>query len=76
MLWIIPAWVVSLIAVFFLGYHFRGLTKKIEHLEETIKLKVDKPAEPETPKSVLIDPTDEVQNALYEHEQMMKKLNG
>lgn len=69
-------WVITLVCAFFLGYFLRGLTKKIAQLEEAITMKVDKKPEPEEPKSQLIDPTDEVQNAIWEREQMMKKLNG
>lgn len=75
MLWIIPAWIVSSIAIFFLGYHYRGIVKKVESLETEVKLKIDKPAaEPEV-ESELIDPLDEVQTAIYERDQLMKRLN-
>lgn len=40
-----------------------------------VKSKVDKKVE-ETPRSTIIDPSDEVAEAIYAHEQMMKKLNG
>jgi len=76
MLWLIPTILIACISTFFLGYHFRGLTKKIEHLEEVVKSKVDKNPEPEEPQSQLIDPTDEVAEAIYQHNLMMEKLNG
>lgn len=75
MLWIIPAWIVSLAAVFFLGYYLRGLKKQLENIEEVLKSKADKKQQESEPVSQLIDPTDEVQNAIWEHDQMMKKLN-
>lgn len=76
MLWIIPAWLLSVIAAFVLGYDFRGLTKRVEQLEEVVKSKVDKTPVIEEPQSTLIDPADPIQNAIYEHSKMMEKLNG
>lgn len=76
MLWIIPAWVLSLIAVFLLGYYLRGLKKKLADIEEVLKSKVDKKPEVEEPVSEIIDPLDPVQQAIYEHKVMMDKLNG
>jgi hypothetical protein len=75
MLWIIPTWLASVVLAALYGYHFRGLTKKIEHLEQAIQTKVGKQPEPEEPKSEVIDPLDEVQTAMYEHKKMMEKLN-
>lgn len=70
-------WVITVVAAFFLGYFLRGLTKKIAQLEQAIAQKVDKkPEEPEPePVSELIDPTDPIANAKWEHDQLMKKLN-
>lgn len=75
MYWIILAWIVSLGFAYLLGSKLRDITKKIVELEEVVKSKVDK--KPEEPESVseIIDPTDEVQEAIYEHEQLMKRLN-
>lgn len=68
-------WLLSLVAAFGLGYKLRDITSKIEVVQTLLKEKVDKqPDEPE-PISNLIDPTDEVQTAIYEHDQLMKKLN-
>lgn len=67
------AWVISLVAVFLLGYHFRGLTKKIEHLETQVKKKVSKPKE--EPESELIDLTDPVAEARYQQKKLMEDLN-
>lgn len=75
MLWLTPTWIATCIAMFFLGYHLRGLTKKIEHLEEVIQTKVSRKVV-EEPKSVVIDPDDAIQEALYQHKIMMDKLNG
>lgn len=69
------ACVLACIATFFAGYYYRDLKKRVERLEQVVKAKVDKPVVPEEPKSTLIDPDDPVQTAVYEHEQMMKKLN-
>lgn len=74
MLWITPAWLLSLVVAALVGYHFKRVEKKVEQLEAAVKLKVDKPVV-EEPKSMVIDPDDEIQTALYEHEQMMKRLN-
>lgn len=75
MLWLIPAWIISLVAAYFLGYHIAGIRKKVIELEEVIKLKVDKQPEVEEPKSTLIDPDDPVQQAKWERERMMERLN-
>jgi hypothetical protein len=73
--WLIPTILIACIATFWLGYHFRDLTKKVEHLEEVIQTKVSKKIEPEEPKSTIIDPGDEVSEAIYAHEVMMQKMN-
>jgi len=75
MLYLIPAWILSCIATFWLGYFLRGITKKIAELEKVVQSKVDRKPPPEEPKSVLIDVYDEVQTMLYEHEQLNKRLN-
>lgn len=69
------AWILSVMAGFMLGYYFRKLTVKIEELEEVVKAKVDKPEVIEDPPSTLIDPLDPVKEAMWEHDQLMKKLN-
>lgn len=76
MLWIIPAWVLSLALAYLLGYKLHRITAKIAELEEVVKSKVDKQPEPEEPKSTLIDPTDPIQEALWERKVMMERLNG
>lgn len=75
MLWIIPAYVVSCIATFWLGFFLKGITKKIAELERGVQSKVDRKPPPEEPKSTLIDPLDEVQTMLYEHDKLNKRLN-
>jgi len=67
-------WFLSLIVVYYLGYKQGDLVKKVRSIEETIKKKIDKPIE-EEPTSDFIDPFDEVSEAKYQHEVMMKKLN-
>lgn len=76
MLWLIPAWIVTVVASFMLGYHLRGLKKRIEILEEAIQSKVDKKEPDPEPPSEVIDPLDQIQTAQFEHAQMMKRLNG
>lgn len=76
MLWLLPTALIACIATFFLGFHFRDLTKKVEHLEGVIQSKVSRRVEPEEPRSEVIDPMDEVQTAMWEHKKMMEKLNA
>lgn len=75
MIWLIPTVLIACIFTFFLGYHYRVLTKKVEHLEQVVQSKVSKPVISDEPKSTIIDPTDEVAEAIYVHEQLMKKMN-
>ena len=72
---IISTWILSVVCAFWLGHHLRGIAKKIEQVEASVKMKVDKKSEPEEPKSQLIDPADEIQQAMWEREQLMKKMN-
>lgn len=74
--WVIPAWVASLIVVFILGYEWRSMKNTIAVLEQEVKNKMDKPAPEPEPESTVIDPLDPIQNAIYEHNVMMEKLNG
>lgn len=69
------AWAITLIATFGLGYIFRSLKDRVKAVEEMLKQKVDRPKKPEEPQSTLIDPLDEIQEARFEMEQRMKKLN-
>lgn len=71
---LLVAWVLSLIAAFYLGYFIRSFKNKIEFLEEQVKSKIDKPKE--EPKSFLYDPLDPVQQAMLDQEALMKKLNN
>ncbi len=69
------AWIISLIGAFYLGYQCKIILKRVETLEEVVKIKVDKPKISDLPQSEFIDPYDEVQTAQFEHQQMLKKLN-
>ena len=69
------AWVTSVVASFILGYYLKFMRQKIEQLEEVVKQKIDKPVETPEPPSLLIDPDDPVQTAIYEHKKMMERLN-
>lgn len=73
--YIIPAWLASLIAIYFLGYYFRGLVKRVAEIEQAITMKVDKKPVVEEPSSTLLDPNDAVAEAIWEHKQMLKRLN-
>lgn len=75
MLWIIPAWILSLVAIFVLGFYIRGLAKKIVELDQEMKTKVNKKPEPTEPQSQIIDPYDPVAEAVYQHRKMMEKIN-
>lgn len=66
-------WFLSVVAVFLLGYKLGDITKHIKTVEEAVKQKVDRPAE--VPASEVIDPYDEVQTAMYEHDKLMERLN-
>lgn len=68
------AWVLSLAGAFFLGYHYRRLNNKVQELEIEVKKKITKPEEIE-PKSVLIDPLDPIKEAMWQAEQLNKRLN-
>jgi hypothetical protein len=80
MIWyIIPSSIGVCIFFFFLGFYIRGLNITIK---EVAKLVTEKLAEPEKPlrnpyepHSEVIDPLDEVQNAIYERDQLLKKMN-
>lgn len=76
MLFIIFAWTLSCIATFWLGYGIRSLKHKIEVLEQRVDTKVNKPVKLEEPGSEILDPEDEVQAAIWEHQQLMARLNG
>jgi hypothetical protein len=75
MLWIIPTWLISVLLATLFGYKLQNWVKKIEQLEEMIKAKIEKP-EPEEPKSTVLDPDDPIQQAQWEREQLMKRING
>ncbi len=75
MLYIIPAWIISCIATFWLGFWLKGLAKKVIELQEVVKSKVDKKPPVEEPKSELLDPDDPIQEAIWQHKQMQRKLN-
>lgn len=68
------AWVLSCIATFFVGYHYRELKVALASLRVSLEKKKDVPTQNEG-KSVFIDPLDPIQQAKYEHERMMKELN-
>lgn len=68
-------WALSVMGAFWLGYRFQLLTKEVGVLQDAVKAKVDKKPKPEEPQSTLIDLTDQVKEAQWEHDQMIKRLN-
>lgn len=70
------AFVIALIASFFLGYNYKGLTKRVAEVEKTVAKKIDKPKEVEESPSQLIDPYDVVSEAKYAMEQERKRLDA
>lgn len=69
------ALILTAVACFLLGYYFRDTRQRVKQIEEVLEQKIDKPKEPEEPQSIVIDPLDPVQTAIYEQQQMMKRLN-
>lgn len=70
----ILAWVLSVIAAFFLGFYLRTIKDTVEITKEALKTKIEK--KPEEPKSMLIDPLDPISEAKYEMERRNRILNG
>lgn len=71
---LILAWIISLIVVALLGYKTRELIDFTYGLKSMI---VDKSAKTTVPeqKSFIIDPSDIAQQAKYERDQLMQKIN-
>ena len=64
------AWVLSLIFVALVAYHYRKVVDTLRSIKIT-----QAPVKTEEAKSVVLDPDDVVQQAQHQHEQNMKKLN-
>lgn len=71
---LIVSWLISLILVGFLGYHWRELNERLKTVEAFVKLKVIEKKKVEE-SSTFIDPEDIVQRAKFEHSELLKKLN-
>lgn len=69
------AWAITTAATFVLGYMFRQLADRVKALEHQLKQKIDRPKPTEEPKSLLLDPLDPVQQAIWEREKMMERIN-
>lgn len=69
------AWVLTLIAAFTLGYIFRNLTDRVKIVEEKLEKKIKQDIKTEERPSLLIDPLDSVQEALWQQKKLMEKLN-
>lgn len=67
----IIAWVLSLIAVGLLGYHY---SKTVDLIKQAV-IKIREQEKPEGPKSVTVDADDPVQVAIIEHDRIMRELN-
>lgn len=65
----------TLIIAFRAGHAFRIVTNKVKEIEQEVKQKIDKPKEVEST-SELIDPTDEIQTAIYEAKKQQNRLNA
>ena len=68
------AWVISLIAVYYLGYSHAALLRLIK----SIKISTEKkqaPPKPVESLSTIVDPLDMIQNAKWEYEQQLKAMN-
>jgi len=69
------AWVLSIALAFFIGYKLNKIESTIRGLSESVSKKKD--VEPmKSNDTVIIDPLDPIQQAIYERRQMMKGLNG
>lgn len=71
----ILVWMLSLAAIFWLGYYLRDISDTLKQLQESVKNKVSKPSKIEEPVSTIIDPTDPIAEAKYQQELLMKKMN-
>lgn len=67
------SFVVAIMAAALLGYHYRQLKDTLEALKTAQE---DRKKPKVSPRAMLLDPDDAVQRARYEHEAMLKKLNG
>jgi hypothetical protein len=70
------AWILSLIATALLGYHYKGVTKRVIEVEKAVAQKIDKPEAIEESPSEIIDPYDAVAEAQYAMEQERKRLDA
>ncbi len=67
-------WLLSII-FFFIGYKLQAIESAIKVTKTKLEAKKDKPVMT-TNDTAIIDPFDPLQQAKYEHLQMMKRLNG
>lgn len=65
-------WLVSLIVVSLVTYHYRKLVDSVKQLQEIMAVKLKKE---KVPDSVILDPDNVEQMARIEFEEMQKKLN-
>lgn len=68
-------WSIPIFLAFFIGYKLQVIESKIKETQVVLEKKKDK-SEVTSNESSVIDPFDPLQQAKYEHLQMMKKLNG
>lgn len=69
------AWILSIIVALWLGWHLREIRELTQYLKQAIQSKVEKKPEPEKSTSTIIDPSDPIQTAQYEHRKLMEKMN-
>jgi hypothetical protein len=68
-------WFIPVALSFFIGYKLQVIENKLKETKVVLEKKKDKP-EVTSNESSVIDPFDPLQQAAFEHLQLMKKLNG
>lgn len=72
---LVVTYILIALAGFGLGYKLKDITLTVEAIKTELKQVPRKKIEEES-KSKLIDPTDPIKEAQYQHKKMMKDLNG
>lgn len=66
----------SVITALYVGYRFRDAEDRLKKLEHSVKTKAEKPKPVKTVSESILDPLDEVQQAKWEYEEKMRKMNN
>lgn len=74
-------WILSLLAAIYLGllmgYRYAKILETIKSIEDRLKVKLDKRKTPdEELKSQILDAYDPIQQAKWEREELMRRING